>query len=106
MRFALGIEYDGGAYSGWQRLSAPGTPSAVPTLQGALEQALSTVADAPVATTCATTPTPNRIRTNVPKNSAASSPVMDGTRTAADGRSKFSCRASDAIFVPLIAYSV
>lgn len=53
MRFALGIEYDGGAYSGWQRLSAPGTPSAVPTLQGTLEQALSTVADAPVATTCA-----------------------------------------------------
>jgi tRNA pseudouridine38-40 synthase len=52
MRHALGIEYDGSAFSGWQRLSRPGQP-AEPTLQAALEDALAFVADAPVATVCA-----------------------------------------------------
>ena len=39
MRFALGIEYDGGGFSGWQRLSRPGEPDrrGEPTLQAALE---------------------------------------------------------------------
>lgn len=46
MRLALGIEYDGTGFSGWQRLSH-GT-----TVQGALEQALSFVADHPVEVTC------------------------------------------------------
>lgn len=53
MRLALGIEYDGGAYSGWQRLGAPAGGDPLPTVQGVLEAALSTVADAPVATICA-----------------------------------------------------
>lgn len=53
MRYALGVEYDGTAFSGWQRLSKPGEPSATPTLQGALEEVLSSVADAPVSTVCA-----------------------------------------------------
>ncbi len=53
MRFALGIEYDGGASAGWQRLGAPGNTDVLPTLQGALETALSSVADAPVSTICA-----------------------------------------------------
>jgi tRNA pseudouridine38-40 synthase len=46
-RIAVGIEYDGGAYCGWQ--SQPRAPS----LQSVLEAALSSVADAPVALTCA-----------------------------------------------------
>lgn len=52
MRYALGIEYDGGGFLGWQRLTQPGVES-TQTLQAALETALSRVADAPVATTCA-----------------------------------------------------
>ena len=42
MRFALGIEYDGGGFSGWQRLERPGEPSkrSEPTVQAALEEAL------------------------------------------------------------------
>lgn len=52
MRYALGVEYDGGDFSGWQRLSQPGEPGP-PTVQAALERALSDVADAPVATVCA-----------------------------------------------------
>ena len=52
MRYALGIEYDGGGFLGWQRLTPHGVES-VDTLQAALEGALSKVADAPVATTCA-----------------------------------------------------
>jgi tRNA pseudouridine38-40 synthase len=52
MRYALGIEYDGSGYRGWQRLTRAGQESA-DTLQGTLEAALSKVADAPVATTCA-----------------------------------------------------
>lgn len=52
MRFAIGVEYDGSDFSGWQRLSQPGEPGPA-TIQGVLEQALSQVADAPVATVCA-----------------------------------------------------
>ena len=51
-RFAIGVEYDGGDFRGWQRLSKPGEPE-TGTVQGALETALSTVAAAPVATVCA-----------------------------------------------------
>ena len=53
MRFALGIEYDGGGFSGWQRLSAAGSQQADGSLQTALEIALSKVADAPISTVCA-----------------------------------------------------
>lgn len=52
MRYALGIEYDGGGFLGWQRLTQAGVEGS-DTLQAALETALSKVADAPVATTCA-----------------------------------------------------
>ena len=47
MRLALGIEYDGTDFSGWQRLSHG------ETVQGALERALSFVAAQPVEVTCA-----------------------------------------------------
>ncbi len=47
MRIALGIEYDGTDFLGWQRLSHG------PTVQGALEDALSFVADHAIAVTCA-----------------------------------------------------
>ncbi|MFI4869966.1 MAG: tRNA pseudouridine(38-40) synthase TruA [Steroidobacterales bacterium] len=46
-RLAVGIEYDGGAYCGWQQQAA------VPSVQAALEQALSRIADAPVCLICA-----------------------------------------------------
>jgi tRNA pseudouridine38-40 synthase len=52
MRYAIGVEYDGSSYSGWQRLSAPGTPGPR-TVQADLERALEYVAAAPVATVCA-----------------------------------------------------
>jgi tRNA pseudouridine38-40 synthase len=47
MRLALGIEYDGTGYSGWQRLSHR------PSVQAAVEAALSFVADHPLEVTCA-----------------------------------------------------
>ena len=47
MRLALGIEYDGSDFLGWQRLSHG------PTVQGAVEAALSSVADHAVEVTCA-----------------------------------------------------
>jgi tRNA pseudouridine38-40 synthase len=47
LRLALGIEYDGTDFLGWQRLSHGST------VQGALEEALSFVADHPVQVTCA-----------------------------------------------------
>lgn len=47
MRIALGIEYDGTDFLGWQRLSHGRT------VQGSLEQALSRVAGQPVDVTCA-----------------------------------------------------
>jgi tRNA pseudouridine38-40 synthase len=55
MRFALGVEYDGGEFSGWQRLHKPGTPDlrGEPTVQSALEDALSFVAGHPLEVTCA-----------------------------------------------------
>jgi len=53
MRLALGVEYDGGGFSGWQRLSAAGSLHADGSLQTALEIALSKVADSRIDTTCA-----------------------------------------------------
>jgi len=47
LRIALGIEYDGTDFLGWQRLSHGAT------VQGAVEGALSTVADHGVEVTCA-----------------------------------------------------
>lgn len=47
MRIALGIEYDGTDFFGWQRLKEG------PSVQGRLEQALSRVADHPVDVSCA-----------------------------------------------------
>jgi tRNA pseudouridine38-40 synthase len=52
MRYALGVEYDGSGFLGWQRLTPPGVPGEE-TLQQALETALSRVADSPVDTVCA-----------------------------------------------------
>ena len=48
MRIALGIEYDGSAFRGWQTQE-----EGVRTVQGALEAALTRIADRPVAVTCA-----------------------------------------------------
>jgi len=55
MRFALGVEYDGSEFSGWQRLHRPGEPDTrgEPTVQAAVEEALSFVAGHPVEVTCA-----------------------------------------------------
>ena len=47
MRYALGIEYDGSSFLGWQRHDVGAT------LQAAVESALSFVADAPVEVVCA-----------------------------------------------------
>ncbi len=47
MRLALGIEYDGTDFLGWQRLSHG------PSVQTAVEKALSFVADEPIEVTCA-----------------------------------------------------
>lgn len=47
MRIALGIEYDGSAFSGWQ------LQDDARTVQGCVEDALSKVADHPVRVTCA-----------------------------------------------------
>ncbi len=47
MRIALGIEYDGSAFCGWQ------TQSHAPSVQDALQAALSKVADHPVKVVCA-----------------------------------------------------
>ncbi len=54
-RFALGIEYDGSGFCGWQRLSKHGEPEreGEETLQAALEFAISFVAGHPVETICA-----------------------------------------------------
>ena len=55
MRYALGVEYDGSGYCGWQRLNRRDAPDrrAEPTLQDALEHALSFVAGQPLDTVCA-----------------------------------------------------
>ncbi len=47
MRIALGIEYDGSRFLGWQTQASGGT------VQDALEAALAAIAGAPVAVTCA-----------------------------------------------------
>ncbi len=47
MRIALGIEYDGTDFCGWQRLSH------APSIQAAVEQALTFVADETIELTCA-----------------------------------------------------
>lgn len=59
-RWALGIEYDGAAFHGWQTQGPTtqvvhGRPigSTLPTVQGALESAMSQIADAPVQIVCA-----------------------------------------------------
>ena len=46
-RIAVGVEYDGSAYAGWQ------TQPAAPSLQQVTEQALGRIAAAPVALVCA-----------------------------------------------------
>lgn len=48
MRYAAGVEYDGSAFKGWQFLGEGG-----PSVQAALEHALSTVAASPVQVMCA-----------------------------------------------------
>src|SRR5690606_1798704 len=54
-RWVLGVEYDGGGFSGWQRLNKPGQPErrSEPTVQAALEQAVSRVAGQTVGVVCA-----------------------------------------------------
>ncbi len=47
MRIALGIEYDGSAYFGWQRQEA------LPSVQSFVEQALMQIAQAPIQINCA-----------------------------------------------------
>ena len=47
-RIALGLEYDGSGYSGWQLQAGP-----EPTVQGKLEAALAYIANEPVRTYCA-----------------------------------------------------
>ncbi|KPN19978.1 tRNA pseudouridine synthase A [Xanthomonas sp. Mitacek01] len=51
MRYAIGVEYDGHAFHGWQRLSRHGETGA-PSVQEALEDALSKIANHPVTTVC------------------------------------------------------
>ena len=48
-RIALGIDYDGAAFHGWQRQGDP----QLPTVQGALEKALGAIAAHPVTLICA-----------------------------------------------------
>lgn len=48
-RIALGVEYDGAAFHGWQRQGSP----ALPTVQARLETALSAIANHPVSLVCA-----------------------------------------------------
>jgi tRNA pseudouridine38-40 synthase len=49
MRYAMGVEYDGSEFFGWQQLGEHGGPS----VQATLQQALSSVAAAPVQVICA-----------------------------------------------------
>lgn len=48
-RIALGVEYNGAQFFGWQRQLSPD----LPTVQGALEKALSKVANQPISLSCA-----------------------------------------------------
>ncbi|MFC0679176.1 tRNA pseudouridine(38-40) synthase TruA [Lysobacter korlensis] len=54
-RYALGVEYDGSEFSGWQRLSKPGEPDlrGEATVQAAVEAAVSFVAGSRVEVVCA-----------------------------------------------------
>lgn len=54
-RYAMAVEYDGSAFSGWQRLSPHGEPerTPLPTVQATVEEALSFVAGHPITTVCA-----------------------------------------------------
>ena len=47
MKIALGVEYNGAAYYGWQRQES------APSVQGALEKALSTIANQSIEVFCA-----------------------------------------------------
>jgi tRNA pseudouridine38-40 synthase len=49
MRYALGVEYDGSEFKGWQQLGESGCAS----VQATLQDALSSVADAPIHVVCA-----------------------------------------------------
>ena len=49
MRYAMGVEYDGSEFLGWQQLGEYGGPS----VQAVLQEALSSVAAAPVRVVCA-----------------------------------------------------
>jgi len=49
MRYALGIEYDGSSFKGWQQLGLTGGAS----VQAHVQTALSAVANAPIYVTCA-----------------------------------------------------
>ena len=62
MRIALGIEYDGSAFCGWQ------VQPDMPTVQETLESALKVFATVPISTVCA-----GRTDTGVP----ATHPVVD-----------------------------
>ncbi|MEO5629022.1 MAG: tRNA pseudouridine(38-40) synthase TruA [Thermomonas sp.] len=53
MRHALGVEYDGSGFSGWQRLSVAGSHVPDGSMQTALEIALSKVANTRIDTICA-----------------------------------------------------
>jgi tRNA pseudouridine38-40 synthase len=48
-RIALGVEYDGSPYSGWQKQAAP----ELPTVQSAVEKALGKIADHELSVICA-----------------------------------------------------
>ena len=49
MRYALGVEYDGSEFKGWQQLGESGCAS----VQATLQDALSSVADTPISVVCA-----------------------------------------------------
>ena len=49
MRYALGVEYDGSEFKGWQQLGEHGCAS----VQATLQEALSSVANAPISVVCA-----------------------------------------------------
>ncbi|MNM87755.1 tRNA pseudouridine synthase A [compost metagenome] len=49
MRYALGVEYDGSEFKGWQQLGESGCAS----VQATLQDALSSVANAPISVVCA-----------------------------------------------------
>lgn len=55
VRYALGVEYDGSEFCGWQRLTKLGEEGKrhEPTVQVALEKALSYIAGTPISTVCA-----------------------------------------------------